>query len=184
VHGAILGELSFAVPAMSHPLYLASIPVFRQYLGSLSAILAKAEAHGQTRKIEPAALLEARLFPDMFPLRRQVQTTCDFAKNVPARLTATPLTPFEDAEQSFGDLQQRIARSLALVEGYTPQRFEGSETREIVVTPGGTELRFAGGADYLHRFAMPNFMFHLTAAYAILRHNGVEIGKRDFIGAL
>ncbi|HWH72707.1 MAG TPA: DUF1993 domain-containing protein [Methylibium sp.] len=169
---------------MSHPLYLASIPVFRQFLGSLAAILAKAESHAEARKIDPEALLGARLFPDMFPLRRQVQLACDFAKNVPARLSGTPLMPFEDSERSFGELQVRIGRSLALVEGYGPERFEGSESRAITITPGGTELHFAGGSDYLHRFGMPNFMFHLTSAYAILRHNGVELGKRDFIGPL
>lgn len=169
---------------MSQALYLASMPVCRQYLGSLSAILAKAEAHAQARKIEPAALLDARLYPDMFPLRRQVQLSCDFAKNIAARLTGVPPTPFEDTEQSFAELQQRIARVQALLEGFMPERFAGSDAREIVITPGGTEMRFAGGADYLHRFAMPNFMFHVVTAYAILRHSGVEIGKRDFIGAV
>ena len=167
---------------MSHPLYDASIPVFRQLLGSLAAILSKAEAHAAERKIDPDALLQARLYPDMFPLRQQVQIACDFAKNIPARLTGTPLVPFEDTEQSFADLQARIARTLAMVDGWTAERFEGSESREIVITPGGMELRFQGGAHYLHRFAMPNFLFHLTTAYAILRHSGVEIGKRDFIG--
>jgi hypothetical protein len=167
---------------MSLSMYEASVPVFRQMLDSLSAILDKAEAHAAARKIEPAALLQARLYPDMFPLTRQVQIAADFAKGACARLAGAEVPRYDDTEQSFGELKERIAKTLAFIDGLPRQAIEQSEQRDIVLTSGGTTREFKG-QPYLLTYAMPHFYFHTTTAYAILRHNGVEIGKRDFIGA-
>ena len=168
---------------MSDNLFDTSVPVFKQLLGSLSAVLAKAQAQAEAHKIDPAALLQARLFPDMFPLLRQVRVACDFAKSVAGRLAGVDLPVFEDNEQSFDDLQARIAKTLAFLGGLTSAQFEGSATREIV-TQAGTpkEKRFAGQS-YLLNYGLPHFFFHVTTAYNILRHNGVAVGKTDFIGS-
>jgi uncharacterized protein len=167
---------------MAISMYAASIPVFKQMLGSLKDILAKAEAHATAKKIEPEALLQARLFPDMFSLTRQVQIASDFAKGVSARLAGIDVPAYEDNEQSFAELQARIAKTLAFIEGITAAQVDGSEQREIVLRLGTQrELKF-NGQTYLLHFGMPQFLFHVTAAYSILRHNGIEIGKRDFIG--
>jgi uncharacterized protein len=167
---------------MTTSLHGTAIPVFKQMLGGLSGVLGKAEAHASTRNIEPMALLQARLFPDMFHLLRQVQVACDFAKSVAARLAGVDVPSFEDNETSFADLRARIAKTLAFIETLKPQQFEGSATREIV-TQGGTpkEKRFTGQAYLLH-YGLPHFFFHVTNAYAILRHNGVDVGKKDYIG--
>ena len=167
---------------MSDKLFNTTVPVFKQLLGALSAVLAKAQAQAETRKIEPAALLQARLAPDMFPLLRQVRVACDFAKSVAGRLAGVDLPVFEDNEQSFDDLQARIATTLAFLNGLTPLQFEGSATREIV-TQAGTpkEKRFAGQS-YLLNYGLPHFFFHVTTAYNILRHNGMDVGKTDYIG--
>ena len=168
---------------MSDKLFNTTVPVFKQLLGALSAVLAKAQAQAEARKIEPAALLQARLAPDMFPLLRQVRVACDFAKSVAGRLAGVDLPVFEDNEQSFDDLQARIAKTLAFLTGLTPAQFEGSATREIV-TQAGTpkEKRFAGES-YLLNYGLPHFFFHVTTAYNILRHNGMDVGKTDFIGS-
>ena len=168
---------------MSDNLFDTSVPVFKQLLGSLSAVLAKAQAQAEAHKIDPAALLQARLFPDMFPLLRQVRVACDFAKSVAGRLAGVDLPVFEDNEQSFDDLQARIAKTLAFLGGLTSAQFEGSATREIV-TQAGTpkEKRFAGQS-YLLNYGLPHFFFHVTTAYNILRHNGVALSKTDFIGS-
>ena len=168
---------------MSDKLFNTTVPVFKQLLGALSAVLAKAQAQAEARKIEPAALLQARLAPDMFPLLRQVRVACDFAKSVAGRLAGVDLPVFEDNEQSFDDLQARIAKTLAFLNGLTPAQFEGSATREIV-TQAGTpkEKRFAGES-YLLNYGLPHFFFHVTTAYNILRHNGMDVGKTDFIGS-
>ena len=168
---------------MSDKLFNTTVPVFKQLLGALSAVLAKAQAQAEARKIEPAALLQARLAPDMFPLLRQVRVACDFAKSVAGRLAGVDLPVFEDNEQSFDDLQARIAKTLAFLNGLTPAQFEGSATREIV-TQAGTpkEKRFAGES-YLLNYGLPHFFFHVTTAYNILRHCGVEVGKTDYIGS-
>ena len=167
---------------MSSNLHDTAIPVFKQMLGGLSGVLGKAEAHATARKIEPGALLHARLFPDMFHLLRQVQVACDFAKSVSARLAGVDVPCFDDDEQSFADLQARIAKTLGFVGGLSAQQFEGSASREIV-TQAGTpkEKRFTGQAYLLH-YGLPHFFFHVTNAYSILRHNGVEVGKKDYIG--
>jgi uncharacterized protein len=167
---------------MTTSLYGTAIPVFKQMLGGLSGVLGKAEAHATARKIEPVALLHARLFPDMFHLLRQVQVACDFAKSVSARLAGVAVPNFEDSEQSFAELQARIAKTLAFVESLTPQQFEGSATREIVTQAGTPKEKRFTGESYLLHYGLPHFFFHVTNAYSILRHNGVEVAKKDYIG--
>jgi uncharacterized protein len=167
---------------MNLSMYAASVPVFKQMLGSLSAILAKAEAHAQEKKIEPAALLQARLFPDMFPLTRQVQVAADFAKGASARLAGVEVPRYEDNEQSFADLQQRIAKTLAFIDSLPPDAIDASAERDIT-TGNGANVKHFKGQPYLLHYALPHFYFHTTTAYAILRHNGVEVGKKDFIGS-
>lgn len=167
---------------MTSSLHLTSTTVFNQMLGGLNNVLAKADAHVAARKIEPNALLQARLFPDMFPLLRQVQVACDFAKSVAARLAGVEVPGFDDTEQTFADLQARIAKTLAFVNGLTPQQFEGSDTREIVTQAGTPKEKRFSGSSYLLNYGLPHFFFHVTTAYAILRHNGVEVGKKDYIG--
>ena len=170
-------------PSKSLSMYAASVPVVKQMLGALGKILEKAEAHVAAKKLEPAALLQARLFPDMFTFTRQVQIACDFAKGLSGRLADVPLPAFEDTEQSFAELRARVARTLAFVEGLEASRFEGSEARTIVLRPGTPQERSFEGRDYLLHYALPQFYFHVTTAYALLRHNGLEIGKLDYMGA-
>jgi hypothetical protein len=164
-------------------MYTASVPVFRQVLGSLAAILEKAESHADLKKLEPDALLKARLFPDMFPLLRQVQVACDFAKGTVARLGGVEVPRYEDVETDFAGLQQRIAKTLAFIESVPRDAIEAGIDREITVGSGDKQRQFSGGQTYLLHYALPHFYFHATTAYAILRHNGLEIGKKDFIGS-
>ena len=164
-------------------MYKTSIPVFKQLLNSLSTILTKAEAYAAEKKFEPAVLLNARLYPDMFPLIRQVQVAADFAKSVSARLAGVEVPVYEDNEQTFADLQTRISKTLSFIESLTPAQFEGSETREIVLRPGTPKEKKLAGHNYLINYGLPQFFFHVTTAYAILRHNGLEVGKGDFMGA-
>ena len=168
---------------MTISMYDASVPVIRQMLTALSDVLAKAEAHAAARKIEPAALLEARLFPDMLPFVRQVQIACDFGKSIPSRLSGVDVPAYDDTEQSFEELRSRIARTLAFIDGIAPASFEGSEAIEIVLRPGTPKERRIAGRAYLLNYGLPQFFFHATTAYALLRHNGVEIGKKDYMGA-
>ena len=163
-------------------LYTASVPVFNQMLGGLTGVLDKAEAHAQARRFEPSALLQSRLAPDMFALLRQVQVACDFAKSVAARLAGVDVPAFEDNEQSFADLRARIAKTLTFVNGLSQQQFEDSATREIVTQAGTPKEKRFTGVSYLLNYGLPHFFFHVATAYGILRHNGVEIGKRDFLG--
>ncbi len=167
---------------MTTSLYDTAVPVFNQMLGGLSGVLAKAQAHAEARKIEPDALLHSRLFPDMFSLLRQVRVACDFARSVSARLAGVEVPAYVDDEIGFADLQARITRTLAFINGLTTEQFEGSASREIV-TQAGTpkEKRFAGRS-YLLNYGLPHFYFHVTTAYNILRHNGVDVGKKDYIG--
>jgi hypothetical protein len=167
---------------MSISMYDASVPVFTQMLNSLSAVLDKTEAHATARKIEPAALLQARLYPDMFPLLRQVQIAADFAKGACARLAGVEVPRYEDSEQTFGDLKQRLEKTLAFIAGLPRETIAQSEDSDIVLNQANSTREFKG-RPYLLHYALPNFYFHTTTAYAILRHNGVEIGKRDFIGS-
>ncbi|MFT0545733.1 DUF1993 domain-containing protein [Allopusillimonas ginsengisoli] len=167
---------------MTISLYAASLPVFKQMLNSMDAVLSKAEEHATTRKIDPNALLQARLFPDMFPLIRQVQVATDFARGVSARLAGAEVPKFEDNQQTFADLHELISKTLAFIDGFTPAQIDGQEDRTIVTRPGTPKEKKFTGQSYLLTYGLPQFFFHVTTAYAILRHNGVEIGKRDFMG--
>lgn len=166
---------------MSITIHQASVPVFVQGLKGLKGVLAKAAAHVETRKLDPDALLKARLFPDMFPLLRQVQIATDFAKGCAARLAGVEVPAWDDVETGFDDLIARVDRAIAYVEGLDPAAFEGAEDRDITLTRRG-ETSVVKGLAYLQTQAQPNFFFHLTTAYAILRKNGVEIGKKDYLG--
>jgi hypothetical protein len=159
----------------------ASAPRFARMLKNLSAMLAKAQAHCAAKKIDPLVLTSARLYPDMFPLSRQVQIACDAAKGAVARLAGVEIPKHEDTEKTFEELQARIDKTLAFMESVKPAQIDGSEDREVVLKLRGNDVAFKG-AQYLQAFAMPNFYFHVTTAYAILRHNGVELGKTDFLG--
>jgi uncharacterized protein len=162
-------------------MYQASIPVLVRMLDNLQGILAKAAAHAQARKIDDSVLLSLRMFPDMFPLSRQVQIATDAAKGCAARLAGAEIPRYEDTETSFAQLAERIDKTLAFVKSFNPAQIDGSEGREIVIkTPFG-ELRFSGLQFLLH-FAIPNLHFHISTAYNLLRSNGVELGKRDFLG--
>jgi hypothetical protein len=167
---------------MTSPTYTTATTVFTQMLGSLNSVLAIAEAHATARKIDPAVLLQSRLYPDMFALLRQVQVACDFAKSVSARLAGVEVPVFDEGEQSFADLQGRIAKTLAFIAGLKPAQFEGCETREIVSQAGTPKEKRFSGQSYLLNYGLPQFFFHVTTAYAILRHNGVEIGKKNYVG--
>jgi len=161
----------------------ASVPVFETALNALSAILDKAEAYAKAKSIDPAVLLNARLFPDMFALTRQVQSACDQAKNGSARLAGIDPPRFEDSETTIAELKARIGKTIAFVKTLDGRKIDESADHEITF-PLGPNKGHMKGADYLNHFAMPNFYFHLTTAYDILRHCGVEIGKRDFIGVI
>ncbi len=167
---------------MTISLYAASVPVFKQMLQSMDAVLSKAQAHAEAKKIDPAALLQARLFPDMFPLIRQVQVAADFARGVSARLAGADVPKFEDAEQSFDDLHALIAKSLSFIDSVTPDQIDGHEDRVIVTRKGTPKERQFNAQAYLLSYGLPQFFFHVTTTYAILRHNGVEVGKRDYMG--
>jgi hypothetical protein len=162
-------------------MYEASGPRFVSMLRNLDAILAKAQAYAVAKKIDPAVLIDARLFPGMLPFVKQVQIATDHAKGAVARLAGVEVPKFEDTEQSFDDLRARLAKTIAFVESVSAAQVDGAEEREIALRVGGQDLTFKG-MSYLLGFAIPNFYFHLVTAYNILRHNGLEIGKRDYIG--
>ncbi|MEQ1622377.1 MAG: DUF1993 domain-containing protein [Methylococcales bacterium] len=166
---------------MSVTMYQASIPSFVRMLGNLSVILEKAAAHAEVKKIDPAIFVNARLAPDMFPLSRQVQIATDMVKGAAARLAGLEVPSYEDNETTFADLQARIAKTVAFIQSLSAEQIDGSEERQIVLKFGSRELSFLG-QPYLLDFVIPNFHFHLTTTYAILRHNGVDIGKKDYIG--
>jgi hypothetical protein len=167
---------------MTFSMYSASAPVFKQVLNSLSAIIDKAEAHAAAKKIEPAALLQARLFPDMFPFARQVQIAADFAKGPVARLGGVDVPKYEDDEVTFADLKARIAKTVAFIDSVPQDGIEASAERDITTGTGEKTKQWKGQV-YLMHYALPHFFFHATTAYDILRHNGVDIGKKDFIGS-
>lgn len=167
---------------MTPAIYTASIPVFKQMLGGLQTVLRKAEAHATEKKIDPNALLQARLFPDMFALLRQVQVASDFAKSVAARLAGVEVPKLEDNEQTFADLQARITTVLAFLDSLTETQFAQAAEREIVTQAGTPKEKRFTGQSYVFNYGLPHFFFHTTTAYAILRHNGVEVGKKDYIG--
>ena len=166
---------------MSISMYSASIPALRRGLTSLAAILIKAEEHARARKFDPVVLLAARLYPDMFPVTKQVQIATDNAKGCAARLAGREIPKYEDSETSFAELAERIAKTLAFLDTVGPGEIDGSEERDISLQAGGQTHEFKGLA-YLTAWVLPNFYFHVTTAYAILRHNGVEITKKDFLG--
>jgi uncharacterized protein len=164
-------------------MYQASIPVFVRQLSNLSAILKKAEAHALARKIEPEVFINARLAPDMFPLSRQVQIATDGAKGCAARLAGVEVPSYPDTEKTFTELQARIAKTIEFVKAFNAKQIDGTEEKKVVLKLRGQDTTFLGQA-YLLNFVLPNLFFHITTSYAILRHNGVEIGKMDFIGGL
>lgn len=167
---------------MTISMHAASVPVFKQMLGSLDVWLAKTEAHAAERKIDDAAFTQARLSPDMFPLLRQVQIACDFAKGVSARLAGVEVPVYDDSEQTLTELRALVAKTRAFVDSVDAAAFVGSESREIVLRPGTPKERRFNGQDYLLHYGLPQFFFHATTAYALLRHNGVELGKLDYVG--
>jgi hypothetical protein len=166
---------------MTFSIYQASVPVYTRRLEALSAILDKAATYASRRKIDPAALIQARLYPDMLPLGRQVQIACSHAVRGAARLSGAEPASVEDKETSFDDLKARVAKTLAFLKSVDAKKMEGMEDREITYPVGDRKMTLKAG-EYLLHFSMPNFYFHLTTAYDILRNNGLEIGKADFMG--
>ncbi len=168
---------------MNNAQYSASVPVFKQMLTALAVTLAKADAHAHAKNIEPAAFLQARLFPDMFALVRQVQIATEFARGVAARLANVEVPVVESTETSFADLQALISKTLVFLDGISAPQMLGSESREVVLRPGTPKEKKLVGQVYLLQYGLPQFFFHVAVAYSILRHNGVDIGKRDYMGA-
>jgi hypothetical protein len=164
-------------------MYELSVPVFVRMLNHLSSILDKAEAHARANSINPAELLTFRFYPDMWTLAEQVRAACNFPIRAAGRLSGSAMPQFDGKDDSFEALRQRIAFTLKFVESIPRAAFDGSETKEIVFPTGDKENRYSG-LDYLIKFALPNFYFHLTTAYAILRHKGVKLEKRDYLGEI
>jgi len=168
---------------VSLSLHDVSIPPLSLGLTNLSAILDKAAAHAESKKIDAKVLPDARLIADMFPLKRQVQIACDTAKGAAARLAGVEIPKHEDTESTIAELKERIAKTLAFIASVKAEQVNAGEGREIVLQFPRQTLKFSG-RDYLMKFVFPNFYFHLTTAYAILRKNGVEVGKNDFLGQI
>ena len=166
---------------MTISLYEASVPLFIHSLQSLKALLQKGQAHAEARKFDPVNLVNARLAPDMLPLSRQVQIATDAAKGAAARLTGTDSPKFEDTETTFPELIARVDKTIDYLKRFKPAQFEGAETRATTVKLSNAEFS-VNGLVFLRHMGIPNFYFHLTTAYALLRHNGVELGKKDFLG--
>ena len=162
--------------------YDATVPAFLQTLGSLSGLLSKAEAHCKAKNIAPEVLLGARLYPDMLPLTKQIQLACDFAAKGCARLTHSEVPSVPDTEKAFDELRQRIAKTIDYVKTFKPSQFEGADTKDVTFPAGPNNTMTVKGHQLLTGFAFPNFYFHAATTHGILRHNGVEIGKRDFLG--
>ena len=167
---------------MSLSVYEAVVPVLQRSLKALDACLDKGQAHADALKFDSVNLIASRLAPDMFTLGRQIQIACDFGKSIPSRLAGIEVPKWDDTEVTIADFKARIAKTSAYAGGFKPEQFQGAEARRIEIPMrDGSKLEF-NGADYLHHFALPNLYFHVATAYGILRHNGVAIGKRDFIG--
>ena len=166
---------------MQISMFQASAPRFAHMLGNLSAILGKAEAHCEAKKIDPLVLTASRLYPNMLPFTRQVAIACDTAKGAIARLSGVDNPKHEDVERTFAELRARIAKTRDFIASVKPAQIDGSEDKSVVLKLGGRDVTFTG-LDYLTLYALPNFYFHVTTAYAILRHNGVELGKSDYLG--
>ena len=168
---------------MTISMYQASVPVIQKSLASLKGVLAKAAAHADARKIEESVFLGSRLYPDMFPLSRQVQIAADFGKGPVARLAGVELPKYDDTETTFAELAARVDKTLDFIGTFKPEQIDGQEDRDINLTIAGKPVTIKG-QPYLMHFALPNLYFHMSMAYAILRHNGVEVGKRDFVGGV
>ncbi|MGQ3054292.1 MAG: DUF1993 domain-containing protein [Roseateles sp.] len=168
---------------MTSTMYMQSVPVFKQMLSAMKAVLAKADSHATAHAIEPAAYLQARLFPDMFPLLKQVQIAADFARGVSARLAGVAVPANDAQEQTFADLTAMLEESLLFLDSLQPAQFDAADEREIVLRPGTPKERKFSGRAYLAHYGLPQFFFHVTTVYAILRHNGIQIGKKDYMGA-
>ena len=166
---------------MSISLYEVSIPVFTLSLNNLSAILDKAESHAEAKNVDPKVIQQARLIVDMLPLSSQIQIACDTAKGAAARLAGVEVPKHEDTEATLAELKARVAKTLDFIKTIKPEQLQGAETREVVLQFPQTTLKF-NGLNYLTNFALPNFFFHVTMAYALLRKNGIDLGKRDFLG--
>ncbi|MAT52678.1 MAG: hypothetical protein CMK32_15980 [Porticoccaceae bacterium] len=169
---------------MAVSMYDFSIPVFRHALGSLALVLGKGQVHCANHQLDESVLFDARLYPDMFPLHRQVQVSCDQAKNASAYLAGETPVGFEDTESTFADLIARIEKTRAALDQLGPELFTGMESEPVSFVVGAYRMVFPTGLEYLQRFALPNFYFHVSTAYDILRHNGVELGKGDFLGEM
>ena len=167
---------------MALSMYQITIPVFTRVLNNLSAILNKGAAHAEAKKIDPSVFINSRLAPDMFPLSRQVQIATDAVKGCAARLAGVDIPSFADNEASFPDLQERITKTLAFLNSITEAQLEGSESKTVSLKVRGNDVEMKG-LPYLNGFVLPNLFFHVTTAYAILRHNGVELGKADYLGS-
>ena len=162
-------------------MYQASVPRFVNILGNLSNILDKAQVHVDAKKLDTATLTTYRLFPDMLPMTTQVQIACDTAKAGVARLAGVEMPVYEDKEKTLADLKGRIVKTVAFIQTVTPGQIDGTEEKEIVIKRGDKETHYKG-MQFLLGHALPNFYFHVTTTYLILRHNGIEIGKRDYLG--
>ncbi|GGI26325.1 DUF1993 domain-containing protein [Bradyrhizobium guangdongense] len=162
--------------------YDAVVPAYLQMLNSLTGLLTKAEAHCAAKKIDPSVLLGSRLFPDMLPLSKQIQLVSDFSAKGCARLTHTEVPSMPDTEKTFEELKQRLAKTIDYVKSFKPEQFEGADVKDVTFPTGPDKTTTLKGQQFLSAFSLPNFYFHCATAHGILRHNGVEIGKRDFMG--
>ena len=166
---------------MALSMYQASIPVFLRMLGNLATFLSKAEKYAEAREIDPLVLPPARLAPDLYPLTRQIQIATDGVKGCAARLAGVEIPSFPDVETTFPELQERIQKTIIFLQNFKPSQIDGSEDRVVTLKLRGQETSFKGQV-YLLNFVLPNLFFHITTAYAILRHNGVDLGKMDYLG--
>lgn len=166
---------------MAISMYQTSIPVFTRMLNNLIAIMEKAAAHCEAKKIDPAVLISCRLYPDMFAFAKQIQIAADAAKNGAAYLAGAEAPKFDNTEQSFPDLIERVKQTIAFLNNFKSEQIDGTEEKEIIIPRGDSTLTYRG-QEYLLNRVLPNLFFHITTAYDILRHNGVELGKRDYLG--
>lgn len=161
----------------------AVVPAYLQMLNSLTGLLTKAEAHCAAKKIDPSVMLGSRLFPDMLPLSKQIQLASDFAAKGCARLTHSEVPSMPDTEKTFEELKQRLVKTIDYVKSYKPEQFEGADTKDVTFPVGPDRTMTLKGQQFFSAVSLPNFYFHAATAHGIMRHNGVEIGKRDFLGA-
>jgi hypothetical protein len=180
----ISGTLAYSSPDREHHMsfYDATVPAYLQILSSLSGLLTKAEAHCEAKKIQPEVLLGARLYPDMLPFSKQIQLVSDFAAKGCARLTGSVVPSTPDTEKTFAELKQRLANTIEYVKTFKPAQFEGCDAKDVTFPTGPNATTTLKGQDFVNRVSFPNFYFHAAIAHGILRHNGVEVGKRDFLG--